>query len=146
MTPIGSAHAGRINRLNQFLGRQLGDTAIVSGQNPIRLAERSEPQPDIAVLRPRADYYAEGHPTAADVLLVIELADTSLAYDRDVKVPLYTRAGIPEAWLFDVPGESITRYADPVDGTDRLVERARRGQRLASTVLPALVLEVDAVL
>jgi len=80
------------------------------------------------------------------VLLVIELADTSLAYDRDVKVPLYTRAGIPEAWLFDVPGESITRQADPVDGADRLVEPARRGQRLASTILPARVLEVDAVL
>src|ERR671938_544657 len=102
MSPIGSRHAACVNRLNTLLGRHLRQTAIVSVQNPIRLDAYSEPEPDVALLRPRADYYESGHPTPADALLIVEVADTSADYDRIIKLPLYAKAGIPEAWLVDL--------------------------------------------
>ena len=97
-------------------------------QEPIALGD-GVPEPDVILARGGRRDYRLGHPGPADIGLVVEVSDTSLAYDRDVKVPLYTRAGIPEAWLFDVLGESITRYADPVDGAHRLVENRRFSDR-----------------
>jgi Uma2 family endonuclease len=144
MTPIGGPHMGGVNRLNELLTRQVAGSAIVSVQNPIQLSTDGEPQPDIALLR--RDAPRDAVPTAADVLLVIEVADTSLAFDRDVKLPLYAAAGIPEAWLFDVGGEALERHSEPRAGEYRLIARARRGESLPSTVLPALVLPVDAIL
>ena len=95
-TPIGSRHAAAVDRLTNALTRTLADRAIVRVQNPIRLSERSELQPDLALLRPRPDFYEHAHPGPADVVLVIEVAETSGDVDRLVKVPLYARAGIPE--------------------------------------------------
>lgn len=146
MTPIGSAHAACVRRLDRLLHQQVGDTALISVQNPIRLGDTSEPEPDLALLRPREDDYAQAHPTAAAVLLVIEVADTSRDHDRDVKLPLYAQALIPEVWLVDLPGEEIERYTEPRAGSYRRVERAGRGESLASTVLAAMVLGTDAVL
>ena len=94
MPPIGSYHAGEVDWLAQLLVRRLAGHAIVRGQNPIHLSVYSEPQPDITLLRPRADFYTTSHPTPEDILLVIEVADTSVAYDREIKAPLYSRAGI----------------------------------------------------
>jgi len=101
MSPIGALHAALVARLAMHFSQRLGGAAVVWCQNPIRLDELSEPEPDIAILRPRADFYATAHPGPADVLLVIEVADTSLAYDLGTKVPLYARHGIPEAWVID---------------------------------------------
>ncbi len=113
-------------------------------QNPIRLAGGSEPQPDLALVKRRR--YRQTHPTAADVLLVIEVADTSLAYDRTVKLPLYAEAGVAEAWLIDLVNDTIERHTDPRGGRYRQVAIAGRGESLASTVLPAVAIAVDAVL
>lgn len=146
MSPIGSRHTACVKRFNVQLVRQLGDRAIVSVQDPIRLADDSEPQPDLAILRPRDDFYANGHPEPADVLLVIEVAETSRQYDRRVKLPQYARAGIPEAWLADVNGEIIERHARPANGRYQSVTRFRRGQTLTAATIPGLSLPVDDIL
>jgi Uma2 family endonuclease len=113
MTPIGSRHAGQINRLNSLLAARLGSDAIVAVQNPVRLSATSELQPDVALLRPRADFYRNAHPGPADVLLIIEVADTSIEADRRVKVPLYAKAGIAEVWLLDLTSNRVVVYRRP---------------------------------
>jgi len=113
MTPIGSKHAAAVRRLDQILARAVGDGGIVSVQSPVVLGEYSEPEPDIALLRPRHDFYASAHPGPADVFLLIEVGDTSVRYDREIKIPLYARHGIPEVWLVDLEGGSLTIYGDP---------------------------------
>lgn len=113
MSPIGSRHAGCVNRLTQLFSEKVSGLAIVSVQNPIRLSDSTEPEPDLALLRPRADFYAQAHPQPADVLLVVEVADHSLAYDRAIKVPLYARAGIPETWVIDLDTETVFVYQQP---------------------------------
>jgi Uma2 family endonuclease len=145
MTPIGSRHVACVNDLNGLLSRRLGDAALISIQNPIRLSRSSEPQPDLAILRPR-DTYAQTLPTVFDVSMLIEVADTSLAYDRSVKLPIYARAEIPEVWLVDLNGERIERHTEPRDGAYRRVDVATRGETLVSAALPTLALSVDAVL
>ena len=101
MSPIGSEHSGIVDQLNEILVNQLAKRAVVKVQGPIQLDEHSEPEPDIVLSKPRRDYYKRSLPTPADVLLVIEVADSSLAYDRTVKMPLYAQAGIAEAWIIN---------------------------------------------
>lgn len=113
MTPIGSKHAAAVRRLDQILARAVGDWGILSVQNPVVLGEYSEPEPDIALLRPRRDFYASAHPVPTDVFLLIEVGDTSARYDREIKIPLYARHGIPEVWLVDLEGHSLTICRDP---------------------------------
>ncbi len=114
MTPIGPTHGGTVNLLGSILLNAVRNEVIVSIQNPIRLDDYSEPQPDLAVLRRKADFYRSAHPGPADILLIIEVADTTLRYDRDVKLPLYARAGIPEAWLVDLQGCGLTACRKPL--------------------------------
>ena len=112
MAPIGGTHLRLVNVLSRILGREAGDTAVVSTQNPVVLPPNSEPQPDIVLLPP--DFARRNDvPSARDVLLVIEVADTTLVYDRDVKVPLYARFGIPEVWLIDAQAETVSIYLEP---------------------------------
>lgn len=122
MTPIGSPHGGRINQLNRLLIQAVGERAVVAVQNPVTLDEQSEPEPDLALLRPRADFYTDSHPGAADVLLLIEVADSSLRIDRDVKVPLYARHGIPEVWIVAIGERQVLRFAVPDQGGYRVRE------------------------
>ena len=110
MSPIGSPHAACVDRLNALFTRRLARRATVRVQSPIALDGRSEPQPDVTVLRPREDYYAPQHPGPADILLVIEVVDTSGEYDRGTKLPLYARAGIREVWIVDVVHYTIEVY------------------------------------
>ncbi len=119
MPPIAPPHAGRTKRLTLLLIEALARRAIVSTQDPILLGDLSAPQPDIAVLKPRDDFYTSEHPRADDVLLVIEIADSSVLYDRERKLPLYARFGIPEAWLIDIPARAIWIHRDPADGAYR---------------------------
>ena len=143
VSPIRDPHVRAADHLNEFfVVRLAGGEVTVSIQNPIRLSDDSEPQPDLAVLRGRD----RGVANAPDVLLVIEVADTSRRYDRNVKLPLYAAVGIPEAWLVDLIGQTIERHTEPRDGRYRQITIAGRGESLASTVLPALILPVDAVL
>ena len=117
MNPIGSLHAAIVNRLTALLTNRLGDRAIVSVQNPVILNDLTEPQPDIVILRARDDFYKKALPGPEDVMLVIEVADSTLEYDRDEKVPRYAQMRIPEVWLVDVNDQQVTFYAQP--GGDR---------------------------
>jgi Uma2 family endonuclease len=122
MSPIGSLHAALVRVLARWLGSIAGDRAIVAVQDPIRLDDASEPQPDIAILKARPDCYASAHPGPEDVLLVVEVAETSLGYDLGVKVPLYARHGIPEVWVVDAVGRIAHRFLDPGAAGYRLHE------------------------
>ncbi len=145
MTPIGSPHAGKVNRLNRIFGARLGDRAVVTVQNPVVLPPDSEPQPDLVILRPREDFYERSHPRPEDVLLLIEVSDTSLEYDRTVKLPLYARAGIPEVWIVDLSGACVEMYRDPGAESYRRVQRFTRGQSLAPRAFPDLLISVDEI-
>lgn len=125
MTPIGSRHAGCVARLNEWFGQHVRHLAIVNVQNPLVLGGRTEFYPDLALLKRRADFYSESHPEPADVLLVVEVADTTGEYDREVKVPRYARAGVPEVWVVDVRERAIDVYRQP--SGDEYREQRRLG-------------------
>ncbi len=144
-SPIGSTHAGIVNRLTRALSAQVGAQAVVAVQNPIRLAQ-SEPQPDLALLRPRADDYTRSHPEPNDILLVIEVADASVDYDRTVKVPLYGRSGIPEVWLIDLLEGVIEVYRTPASIGYRAKQTYAAGDSLTPEALPGLTLTVAEIL
>ncbi len=145
MSPIGDRHASCVRRLNRFLSGALGNLAIVDVQNPVVLGEHDAPQPDLVLLRPRADAYPK-HPRAGDILLMIEVADTTVAYDRDIKMPLYARAGIPETWLVDLPADRIDVYRDPVGGQYATVQSVSRGAVLTALHLPNVTFRADEIL
>ncbi len=113
MPPIGSPHAGTVDYLADVLRLACGGRAIVRTQNPVFLDLRSEPQPDVALLHPQADFYRNAHPTPAEVFLIVEVADTILAYDTQIKMPLYARHGVPEAWLVDLPNRQFIVHRTP---------------------------------
>ena len=141
MSPIGGPHITAIQALTHHLVHQVGNRARVSVQNPIRLPGDSEPQPDIVIVR--AKRYRSSPPHVADVFLVIEVADSSLSYDRTTKLPLYAAAGIPEAWIFDLIAARIGRHTGPGPDGYRQVAAAERGQTMVSTVLPGIALSID---
>jgi Uma2 family endonuclease len=144
MSPIGALHAVCVDRLNMMLTRALGDRFTVRVQNPIRLGEYRELQPDLTVLAP-GDYSA-GHPGPGDVLFLIEVADTTLAFDRLRKLPMYAAAGVGEAWLVDLQGGIIECHTGPGGGIYHNVVLAMRGETLESAVVPGLVLAMDDIL
>jgi Uma2 family endonuclease len=146
MNPIRSAHAARVKRLNRLLVRRLGTRAIVQVQDPVVLSRFSEPEPDLAVLKPRADFYASRHPEAADVLLIVEVADTSRGFDRSVKAPLYARVGIRELWVVDVIEEIVQVHRKPQRGAYREVNRFGRAQRVTIAALPRMAFRVADIL
>ena len=114
--PIGSRHASVVNRLNRLFGSAVGERAIVQVQGPVRLGDFSEPEPDIALLTPRPDYYRDALPGAADVLLIVEVADSTARLDRRVKVPLYARHGVPEVWVIDLQNSLVHFHRQPGGG------------------------------
>ncbi len=125
MTPIGSRHAACVNRLVKHLSGP--EPYLLSVQNPVSLDPRTELQPDIALLKPRPDYYASAHPGPGDVILVIEVADPSAATDREVKLPLYAKTGVPEVWLVDLPAGVVEVYRDPGEAAYRSARTVRAG-------------------
>ncbi|MDQ3249537.1 MAG: Uma2 family endonuclease [Chloroflexota bacterium] len=145
MSPINSIHAANVDRLNFLLFRQIEDKAIVRIQNPVHLDDYNEPQPDLALVRWRDDFYEQSHPTAADVLVAIEVANTSLLYDRKKKLPLYAQAGIPEVWLVNVGGQTIEQYWQPVNGYYTRNQVMHRGAMLTAQTIPDLQLPVDQI-
>ena len=146
MSPVGSRHVATINRLNRLLVRAVGDRGLVSVQNPIRLDDRTEPEPDVAVLKPQADDYLEAIPGPRDVLLVIEVADSSLSYDRAVKAPLYAVHGLPEFWIVDLTGRAIEVHRKPEEGRYTDIFRVGAGDTLEPVLLPGVSVPVAAVL
>ena len=146
MAPINSRHAACVDRLNKLFNRRVGQAAIVRVQSPVGLSEYSEPQPDLALLRPREDFYAQSHPKPKDVLLVVEVADSSAAKDRNLKLPLFARAGIPEVWLVDLSQDLIEVYARPVKGAYREFQQLKRGESVVARTVAGLTLRVDRIL
>ena len=145
MTPIGPRHAVVVNVLAELLITRLAGKAYVSIQNPVRLDRHTEPQPDLTVARRRLDAYADRHPEAGDILLVVEVADSSLRYDRVEKVPRYGRADIPETWLVNLSAETVTVYTGPGPGGYANEQIRRRGEVIAAIGVPELGLRVDEI-
>jgi Uma2 family endonuclease len=146
MNPIGSPHAAVTNRLARLLNRTVADaTALVSVQSPLRLDDFNEPEPDLMLLRPRADDYRANHPGAADVLVLVEISDSSLAYDRGAKLALYTQFGVPEVWIVEIAGSAVEIYRQPNDGAYEFCERKVSGT-VAPRLIPAVAIDVAALL
>jgi len=146
MAPIGPRHASCVMRLTSLLSRQLGDQAVISVQNPVQLDQRSELYPDVAVLVPRAHEYRAGLPGPADVLLLIEVADTTLDADRTVKIPRYSHAGIAEVWLIDLNHDVVHVHSEPTSTGYRVTHIVRRNDVLQPIRFPGCRLTVDAIL
>lgn len=119
MSPIGSRHAACVEKMDELLKALLKGKASVRSQNPIALSEHSEPEPDIALVQFREDYYAERHPLPSEVFLIIEAAYSSTLSDRQEKLPLYAAAGIPECWIIDLDKMQIEVYTKPTKGQYR---------------------------
>jgi Uma2 family endonuclease len=145
MTPIGRLHTSVVDRLTRVLVSRLGDRAIVRVQGPVPAGPRSEPEPDIAVLRDVSDFYAMTPLEPDRVLLVVEVADTSLAYDR-AKLRIYAAAGISEAWIVNLTTGVVEVLRKPDGGIYRETEVRHRGERLAPSAFPDFVLTVDETL
>jgi Uma2 family endonuclease len=143
MSPIGSPHAACVDTLTLLFTEIAKRRFIVRVQNPIQLDDFSEPQPDIALVRWREEFYRDAHPTPEDVLLIVEVADTTVVTDRSVKIPLYAKAGVPEVWLVNIPDERVEINSDPAGGEYRRVTQYARGERAQSPTVQALTVSVD---
>lgn len=143
MSPIGSPHAACVTILHQQLTLKYAGKLIVISQNPVRLNDFSEPQPDVALLRWRNDYYRNAHPAPDDVLLIIEVADSTVETDRSYKMPLYAKAGIPESWLINLPEEQVEMFASPANGEYQTTQTFKRGDTVQSQTITDLSLRVS---
>jgi len=146
MAPIGSRHGAVVTRFDRLIQRAAGDRAIVRVQLPVRLSRSSEPQPDLALVKPRVDFYESGHPSASDTLLIIEVSETTLRYDCEVKVPLYARHGVPEVWIVDLKGRRLHFYRSPVDGRYAEVSSVAEPGTTPIATLPGIVIDLTGVL
>jgi len=142
MSPIGPRHAATVTRLQRLLHQLVGERAIVRTQNPVRLDGYSEPEPDIALVTPRDDFYAAGHPAPRDILLIVEVADTSLRFDRHRKLPGYARAGVPEVWLVDLTADRVERYREPRGDAYTDQQFLGRDATLTPLLLPGVAIHV----
>jgi Uma2 family endonuclease len=146
MTPIGPPHGAAVDRANRAMVTAVGDRAIVRIQGSVRLNEYNEPQPDIVLLRPQADFYASRLPGPSDILLIVEIAQSSLEYDRTVKAQLYAETGVVEYWLADLGHECLFVHSDPRIGKYRTVRELHRGEAVAPQFLPDCQLPIAALL
>jgi len=146
MAPVGTRHMATVSRLNRALTEAVGRAAIVSVQNSIRLGRRSEPQPDLVLLKSRDDFYAARHPTPADTLLVIEVSDSSAAYDRQIKVPLYARHGIAELWIVDLDARLVRFYRQPQGETYLDITATETPGPTGVAALPGVTVDLSGIL
>lgn len=146
MPPIGSEHGAVVDQLNYLLARAVGDRAIARIQGAVRLNNFSEPQPDAALLKPRADFYRHEQPKGTDSLLVIEVSDSTLRHDRDRKVPLYARLGVPEVWIVDLHNGSVLFYRSP--GADGYRDQSSTDQPGVTPIaaLPGVAIDLSRLL
>ncbi|WP_406697314.1 Uma2 family endonuclease [Singulisphaera sp. Ch08] len=144
--PIGSRHLACVDRLTGLLARGVGFRAILRVQGSIRLGDRSEPEPDLVLLRPRQDYYAAIPATPGDVLTLIEVMDSSAGYDREIKLGLYAREEVAEVWLVDLNKEWIEVHRRPISGVHTEIQIRPRGESVSPEAFPDLVLAVDSIL
>ncbi len=145
MSPIGSHHAGCTNRLNLHFIQRLSEVATIHVQNPVILNKTTEVQPDIAVLKKRADFYATAHPTPEDVLLIVEIADSSLGYDKKIKLPLYAESGIQEVWLVNLSEDCVEVYTEPSEPGYETRRTFRRKKAIVSMAFPEIGLTAEEI-
>lgn len=146
MSPIGPRHSAAVLRANQALQRLVADRAIVGVQGSVRLDEYDEPQPDIYLLRSKEDFYASGHAGPADIFLIVEIADSSLAYDKGLKMRLYAETGVPEYWVADIQNDGVLAYSEARQNTYSVIRQFRRGDRIIPTLLPECPIPIDVLL
>jgi Uma2 family endonuclease len=146
MSPIGPRHSAAVLRANHVLQRIVGDRAIIGVQGSVRLDEYDEPQPDIYLLRPKDDFYASGHAGPPDIFLIVEMADSSLGYDKGLKMRLYAETGVPEYWVADIQNEGVIAYSQPRESTYSVFHEFRRGDKISPELLPDCQIPVDALL
>jgi Uma2 family endonuclease len=143
MSLVGRKHVACVHRLTNLLPVKLAGRAVVSVQNPVILTNHSEPEPDVMLLKNRADFYEDGLAEADDVLLLIEVSDATLRFDKEVKLPLYAQSGIGEVWIIDLKKSCIEVYTDPQNGSYQQQQTAKRGQSLTPRQLPFLTVGVQ---
>ncbi|CAN1213382.1 Uma2 family endonuclease [Tumidithrix helvetica PCC 7403] len=142
MSPIGLLHAACVSYLVRLFVLRLPSMADVRSQNPIILGDLSEPQPDLAIVKYRDDFYKGGHPIPQDILLLIEVSDTTLKFDREVKIPLYAVSKIPEVWIVNLPDRNIEVYRDPVAQSYTTIQQYQGGESLSISTLEGIVVSV----
>ena len=146
MAPIGEDHNAGVLSLSYFLNRRVGERVIVSVQGPLRLSAVSEPEPDIVLLRFRDDFYRGGHPRPEDVLLLVEVAHSSLGHDRLTKLPLYAAAGIPEVWIANLVDRQVEVYRDPTPEGYATISVHVPGDSLTPRALPDVSIRVEEII
>lgn len=146
MTPIGPRHAACVDRATRIFVTSVGHAAIVRVQSSVRLDFFTEPEPDLVLLRPRADFYASAHPGPADILLIVEVADSSIDYDREFKSRVYARSGVPEYWVVDLDERAIVRCAGPRGDSYQHRRQHGTGETIAPALLPDCVIATDDLL
>ena len=142
----GDRHSACVNRANALFSTLLAGKTIISVENPVRLSNYTEPLPDIVLLKPHADYYSAKHLSAEDTFLVIEIADNSLKYDRNCKLPLYAKSGVPEVWIEDLQRNFILVYREPLADTYASFLTLRRGDSVSPLAFPSVVINVNDLL
>ena len=146
MMPIGPFHGGSVKRLNHIFEKANRGRWITAAQDPVHIGEHNEPQPDLLLLHPRADFYTSKHPEPADVFLLIEVSDSTLLIDREDKLPIYARAGIAEVWIVNLPERVVEAYSSPVNGAYADVRRVQPGEALAPAAFPDAEIDTAALL
>jgi Uma2 family endonuclease len=139
-------HSGRVNKLTRVFTMKLGESAIVCIQNPMFIDKMSEPRPDVVICKPLPELFGPFEPDPADVLLLVEISDTSLRYDTKIKSRLYAEVGIPEYWILNIPDGVLQIQTDPMDGEYRRIESFKRGQTITAHMLPGVVFTSDELL
>ena len=145
MSPIGPRHSGILAMLTRFFVEQVGDRAICRVQSPLHLDEHSEPEPDLLLVLPRDDFYASAHPSPRDVVLLVELAESSIEKDRGQKLRLYAEAGIREYWLFDLNRRVLIAHRQPKDGEYASLQQYESDTRVAPEALPDVELAIGSL-
>jgi Uma2 family endonuclease len=146
MSPIGSPHASCVARLTFLLIEAVGSRALIFPQSPVALDPYSEPQPDIAALAPRPEGYSRSHPDPSEIRLLIEVADSTLAFDRDVKSRVYARSGVRQTWIVDLAGDQVLVMGSPGPDGYRRVDASSRSGELEIESLAGVRLSVAEVL
>ena len=146
MAPMKSRHASVVGRLVDACSRMPAGRALVWCQLPLHLDDHSEPEPDLMLLRPRDDFYATAHPVPADVLLLVEVSESTARYDREIKVPLYARHGVPEVWVVDLDERTLRIYGAPLAGAYTRVSATTTPGVLAPALLPELRIDLAPLL
>lgn len=143
MSPIGPKDASTVTRMVRLLTEIFKDQYLISPQNPIQLGLDSEPEPDIVILKEKADFYATCHPKAEEVIFIIEVADSTLQYDKEVKLALYAQSGIAEYWIVDLQAHQLMIHSFPDGNTYQQLECFQSGEDVFSTLLPNTIALVD---